>query len=72
MYVCGLNKEICGAIKSIICAILSVVLFTSFVALELNIYVWSDSAAGGGGSAAEIGCLCCNPILSSLQVLLLS
>lgn len=49
MYVCGLNKEICGAIKSIICAILSVVLFTSFVALELNIYVWSDSAAGGGG-----------------------
>lgn len=27
---------------------------------------------GGGGSAAEIGCLCCNPILSSLQVLLLS
>lgn len=69
MYGCGLNKEICGAIKSIVCAILPVVSFTSFVASEFNIYVWSDSA---GASAAEIGPLCCDPVLSLLQPLLLS
>lgn len=55
MFVCGLDKEICGAVKSITCAILPGVSFTSFVASEFNIHIWFDPV---GVSAAEICCLC--------------